>query len=119
MTQFGFPYGVGLNGRTADADAAAHARDLIELVLFTGQGERVNRPDFGSSANQLVFAGNSPELATALEFLVKASLQRWLGDVLTVESLTVAAADATLRIDLRYRLVTADTVSTLTLQRGV
>ena len=37
--------------------------DMIEQLLFTRPGERVNRPDFGSGLMQLVFAPNSPELA--------------------------------------------------------
>ena len=41
---------------------------MIEQLLFTEPGERVNRPDFGSGLLQLVFAPNSPELAAALQF---------------------------------------------------
>jgi phage baseplate assembly protein W len=37
-------------------------RDLIEQLLLTGPGERVNRPNFGAGLQQLVFAGNSPGL---------------------------------------------------------
>ena len=48
--------------RRAESDDA-HIRDLIEQVLFTAPGERVNRPDFGSGLLQLVFAPNSAELA--------------------------------------------------------
>jgi phage baseplate assembly protein W len=33
--------------------------------LFTALGERVYRPTFGSGINQLVFAPNNEELATA------------------------------------------------------
>ena len=42
-----FPYQFDGRGRTAEADEAAYIRDLIEQVLFTAPGERVNRPDFG------------------------------------------------------------------------
>lgn len=88
--------------RTATADDSDHVRDLIEQVLFTMPGERVNRPDFGSGVMQLVFAPNSPELATTTEFLVKGALQQWLGDVLTVEEVAVASEDATLRVRVDY-----------------
>jgi phage baseplate assembly protein W len=54
-----------------------HIRDLIEQVLFTSPGERVNRPDFGSGLMQLVFAPNSDELATATQFMVQGALQQW------------------------------------------
>ena len=46
-------------GRTADVDVDAHVRQMIEQLLFTNPGERVNRPDFGSGLLQLVFAPNS------------------------------------------------------------
>ena len=102
--QFAFPYHIGPDGRTAQADWPAHVRDLIELLLFTSPGERVNRPDFGSGLLQLVFAPNSPELAAALQFTVQAALQRWLGDVADFERVSVEALDAQLRVEVAYRL---------------
>src|SRR5688572_32741292 len=97
-----FPLHFDTRGRTADRSDAAHVRDLIELVLFTNPGERVNRPDFGSGVLQLVFAPNSPELAAALQYTLQAALQRWLSDVIELESLEVASEDASLRVFLEY-----------------
>jgi phage baseplate assembly protein W len=77
---------------------------MLELLLFTSPGERVNRPDFGGGVRGLVFGGNSPELAAALRFSLQANLQRWLGDLLEVVELLTEADDAVLRVDLRYRL---------------
>jgi hypothetical protein len=73
-------------------------------LLFTNPGERVNRPDFGSGLMQLVFAPNSPELAAALQFTVKAALQRWLGDLIVVQELEVTAADSTLSVNIQYTI---------------
>lgn len=115
--QFGFPYRVGGDGRTARADPDAHVREMVELVLFTDAGERINRPEFGSGARQLVFGAASPEIATAVEFLIKGALQRWLGDVLQVEALDVAADDSTLRIDIAYRLLASDERRSVSLVR--
>ena len=78
----------GARRKRADDD---HIRDLIEQVLFTAPGERVNRPTFGSGLMQLVFAPNSDELATATQFLVQGALQQWLGDVVQVEAVAVSA----------------------------
>jgi phage baseplate assembly protein W len=100
-----FPFHFDRLGRTATTAATGydeHVRDMIEQLLFTNPGERVNRPDFGSGLLQLVFAPNSPELAAALQFTVQASLQRWLGDVIDVQSLEVASEDSTLRIAIQY-----------------
>ena len=89
-------------GRTAQTDPDDHVRDMIEQLLFTNPGERVNRPDFGSGLLELVFASNSPELASALQFTMQAALQRWLGDLIDIEGLEVQSQDATLRVAVQY-----------------
>lgn len=99
-----YPFHLDARGRTASTDHEAHLRDLIEQVLFTAPGERVNRPGFGSGLMQLVFAPNSDELATATQFLVQGALQQWLGDLIQVESAEVAGEDATLRVTVRYTI---------------
>jgi hypothetical protein len=97
-----FPFHFDARGRTALAGDDDHIRDMIEQLLFTNPGERVNRPDFGSGLLQMVFAPNSPEIAAALQFTVQASLQQWLGDVIQVQSLEVTSEDSTLRVELSY-----------------
>lgn len=97
-----FPYHFDARGRTAAAGGDEHVRDLIEQMLFTNHGERVNRPDFGSGLLQLVFAPNSPELAAALRFNMQAALQRWLGDLIDVLDLEVESRDSELRIAVKY-----------------
>jgi uncharacterized protein len=97
-----FPFHFDRLGRTATTGYDEHVRDMIEQLLFTNPGERVNRPDFGSGLLQLVFAPNSPELAAALQFTLQASLQRWLGDVIDLQALEVVSEDATLRVTVQY-----------------
>ena len=75
MSQVDYPFSFDTRGRTSDTTADDHIRDLIEQILFTSPGERVNRPTFGCGLNQLVFAPNSPELAAALHRL-RATLAR-------------------------------------------
>ncbi|MFQ4147458.1 GPW/gp25 family protein [Arthrobacter sp. LAPM80] len=99
-----YPWRFDDHGLTATIDDAGHVRDMIEEFLFTNPGERVNRPDFGSGLAQLVFGPNSPELAAALQFTVRAGLQRWLGDVMAVTALAVTADDSTISVDISYRL---------------
>jgi len=97
-----FPYRFDSRGRTADPGTGDHVRDMIELLIFTSPGERVNRPDFGSGLLQLVFAPNSPELAATVQFTLQAALQRWLGDVIEVRELEVRSEDATITVELTY-----------------
>ncbi|MCP3166325.1 GPW/gp25 family protein [Myxococcus qinghaiensis] len=97
-----FPYRLDGRGRTADADLDTHVRHLIEQVLFTSPGERVNRPTFGTGLGQLVFAPNSSELATATQFLVQGALQQWLGDLIQVEAVETLSVEASLQVTVRY-----------------
>ena len=102
MSQVDFPYGVDARGRTASTSEGEHVRDLIEQVLFTAPGERVNRPTFGSGLLQLVFAPNSDALAAATQLAVQAALQEWLADRIAVQDVTVEAIDSTLTATVVY-----------------
>jgi uncharacterized protein len=105
-TNIAFPYRVDGRGRTAEAENDdAHVRDLIEQLLFTVPGERVNRPDFGCGLLQLVFAPNSDELAATLQVLVQGALQQWLGNVLRIEAVEADSVDATLTVQVRYTVL--------------
>lgn len=112
MSQVAFPYRFDGRGLTAQSDEDRHVRELIEQLLLTGPGERVMRPEFGSGLMQLVFAGNSPELAATTQFLIQGALQTWLGEVIAIESVAVESVDATLAVEVRYvnrRTQTRDT----------
>lgn len=102
MTHIDYPFRLDPSGRTATTDDDGHVADLIEEVLFTSPGERVNRPTFGTGLLQVVFAPNSDEVATATQFLAQAALQQWLGDLIEVEAVDVSADDATLSVTVRY-----------------
>jgi len=97
-----YPYIFDKVGRTAAADDDRHIRDMIEQVLFTAPGERVNRPDFGSGLLQLVFEPNSNELAITTQFMVQAALQQWLGDLIEVNNVTVSSEDSSLMVTVAY-----------------
>lgn len=100
--QIDYPFHIDGRGRTSDTDQDDHIRDLIEQVLFTAPGERVNRPTFGSGLMQLVFAPNSDELATATQFLVQGALQQWLGDLIEIEAVQVENQEASIRVKVQY-----------------
>ena len=102
MTHVDHPWHPDGSGRTATADRDDHIRNLIEQVLFTTPGERVNRPDFGSGLLRLVFAPNSDALADAVSTGVQASLQRWLRDLVRIDAVDVTRDDATIEVTVRY-----------------
>lgn len=102
MTHIAFPLRLDARGRTALADDEAHLRGLVEQVLFTRPGERVNRPDLGSGVDRLVFAPGGDEVARTTQSLVHAALQRWLGDQLRVDEVRAEAHDARLEVTVVY-----------------
>jgi len=114
-----FPFHFDSRGRTASTDEADHIRDMIEQLIFTSPGERVNRPDFGSGVMQLIFAPNSPELAATVQVTLQAAIQRWLGDLIDLGDLTVEADDSSLSIDLRYTIRRSGEEQTQTIARDV
>jgi len=102
-----FPYSFDQRGRTADADQDTnpqnrHIRDLIEQVLFTAPGERVNQPTFGCGLLQLVFDPNSVEIATATQYLVQGALQNNLGDLISLNDVSVSAQNNQLTVVVQY-----------------
>jgi hypothetical protein len=97
-----FPFQFDSRGRTASIGDENQIREMLEQLLFTMPGERVNRPDFGSGLMQLIFAPNSPELSATVQFTMQAALQFYLNDLIEIQSLDVSAENSQLRIDLQY-----------------
>ena len=97
-----YPFHIDGRGRSAEASDEDHIRDLIEQVLSTSPGERVNRPTFGSGVMQLVFAPNSEALAGATQVTVQSALQQWLGDLIQVEDVQVTNEDSKLILLIQY-----------------
>jgi phage baseplate assembly protein W len=99
-----FPFRFDGRGRTAEADADEHVRDLMEQVIFTSPGERINRPTFGSGLLQLAFAPNSDELGAATQFLIQGALHQWMGELIQVQEVSVECEGETLRVTVEYVL---------------
>jgi len=100
--QIDYPYDFDSRGRTAETTDDEHIRDLVEEVLFTTPGERVNRPTFGSGVLQLIFAPNSQSLAAATQMTVQGALQQWLGELIQVEAVDVQSEDSKLQVLVQY-----------------
>ena len=100
-----FPYRIDGRGRTAETERDDHIRDLIEQLLFTTPGERVNRPDFGTGLMRLVFEPNSTELAATVQMLVRGALQQWLGELILIDDLVAESRQGLLTITVRYTVL--------------
>jgi phage baseplate assembly protein W len=116
--QIDFPFHVGLDGRTATTDDDDHIRDLIEQVLFTSPGERVNRPTFGTGLLQLVFSPNNEALAAATQLTVQGALQTWLGDLIQVLKVDVESVDSTVTVTVNYVIRRSQQTQSATFSRG-
>jgi phage baseplate assembly protein W len=116
--QIDFPYHVDPRMRTAETSEEDHIRDLIEQVLFTNPGERVNRPSFGAGLDQLVFGPAASAMVTTVQTLAQGALQQWLSDRVRVEGVEVTVEEATLRITVQYSLVRNQERRVVVLERG-
>ena len=114
--QIKYPYQIDGNGQTGESGYAEHIRDMIEQLLFTVPGERVNRPEFGAGLMQLVFAPNSLELASTTQFLIQGALQQYMGDLVQAEQVEVEVIDATLLVTIRYTILIDQTSRTETFE---
>ena len=114
-----FPLQVGALGRTATAGGERHVRDLIEQLLFTVPGERVNRPGFGTPLLQLLFLPNAEPLAQATRAAVEGALTTWLGDLIQVRGVDAVADESVLQVTVRYVLVRTQTEQVATFSRAV
>ena len=106
--EVGFPFQLDTRGRAFDPGYEDHIRQLIELVLFTSPGERVNRPDFGCGLLELVFSPETEQETTVTRHLVQTSLQRWLGDLISVQQVEIDLRDTKLDIHIAYQLLDQD-----------
>ncbi len=113
-----FPYQFDGRGRTAEATLNDHIRDMIEQVLFTAPGERVDRPDFGCGLLRLVFEPTSVEVATATQFLVQGALQQTLEDVIQISNVTVTSVDSQLTVVIEYMVRNSQQQQVATFVRG-
>lgn len=102
--EVGFPFEVDERGRIADPAYPEHIRELIEQLLFTNAGERVNRPDLGCGLLQLIFSPLSGELVAVAEFRISGEINRWLGQLIQVESVRVRATASELTVHVEYLL---------------
>src|SRR3977135_1241900 len=102
-----FPFQFDGRGRTLNRQQN-YVRQLVEEVLFTSPGERVNLPDFGSGLLQLPFAPNSVEMAGERQVTVQAALQKWLSNYIKVESVVAAPNEAMLTVTVSYSLLNTD-----------
>jgi phage baseplate assembly protein W len=97
-----YPLYVDQKGLLASVSDEQHIEQLIQQVLFTMPGERVNLPDFGTGLSSFVFSATSSEIISAVQLLVQGALQQWLGNLIQVQVVQITADNTTLNITIAY-----------------
>lgn len=97
-----YPLRITQEGLAATAQQKDHIEQLIEQLLFTMPGERVNRPEFGTALSQLIFSPGNEELVAATQFLVQGALQQWLGTSIQVQAVRIVSQENTLTVTITY-----------------
>lgn len=103
----GFPLRLGPDRGLAVLTIEDSVRAMLEQILFTIPGERVNRPTFGVGVQRYVFEGNSPLLADRLRVALEENVYEHLGK--SVRILGVSASrdqeDEKLHIHVEFEIV--------------
>lgn len=114
-----FPFRISPDGRTAQVQSLEeHVRDELIQLLLTTPGERPDLPELGGGARRLTFDGAGATTAAMAKAMISRSLSTWLQDRITVETLEVTTDDATLTVDLTYRIAGTDDPRQITFQRS-
>jgi len=118
--QFKYPFQIDKTGKTAILlDDKAHIEQMVEQVLFTIPGERVNRPTFGTGINQLIFAPLRDEMYSAIQVLIQGALQQWLGDLIVLNSVEVNNQDSMLQVQIQYLIKKTNQIQIVQFSRKV
>lgn len=76
-TGWAFPLRVNLQGGILLSAIERSVEESIWIILRTGLGERVYRPDFGSRLSELVFAPMNTQTLLLLRLHVEEALEMW------------------------------------------
>jgi phage baseplate assembly protein W len=109
----GWAFPVSLDGSRAIAAVSDEedVRQSIRIILGTGRGERVMRPDFGAGLHDFLFAPSNFATTEALRVRVEESLIDWEPRIELEQVSVVPAADDGSRLDIEvvYRVRSTNT----------
>lgn len=105
MTEARHPYRLTAGRRLGLATDERHIADLVRLVVLTGAGERLHRPEFGAGLGTAVFEPLDAAVASLVEMRLRGSLDQALGDRIEVTAVAVdVVGESELAASLTYRL---------------
>lgn len=99
----GWAYPVALDRPSGDVALAEHEQDIaqaVRIIIETGRGERVMRPDFGAGLNEFVFEPLNTTTMALMRHRVEEALISWEPRI-RVQSVEVTAERASQgRVDI-------------------
>jgi uncharacterized protein len=100
-----FPIGLSVQGGIQLSAAAQKVKESIWIILRTGIGERVYRPNFGSRLSELTFAPINSETLILIRLYVAEALEIWEPRIADLEVYTEPdPARGKVAIIINYRL---------------
>ena len=97
-----YPFHIDSRGITHRTAYEAYINQLIEQVIFTIPGERVNRVTFGSGVHRLLFSPLNEDLVATTRSIIFSSLTEYLSDLIIVEDVDLSFDDSKLIIEIFY-----------------
>ncbi|QKO21824.1 GPW/gp25 family protein [Rhodoferax sp. BAB1] len=113
-----FPFRVGDDGRMRTVRTLdEHIRDEIVQLILTNQGERPFLVDFGGGVRRLVFEAADEATGAVAKATITQAINRWLGHRVVLDFIKVDIENATITVDIRYRLAGTEESHLLRFQR--
>ena len=97
-----FPFKYNNYGQIQESDKDHHIREMMEQILFTIPGERVNRPDFGCGIQTMVFGTTLPEVMAVKQSGIQGQLQKYLGHLIKLQEVKITTDESRVDILIRY-----------------
>ena len=85
-------------------DYETYVAMLIEQVLLTMPGQRVNRPTFGCGVMQMVMQPMSEQMQAATQFLIQSQLQQATVGYATIQNVIATVDGTELAISVAYTI---------------
>lgn len=113
-----FPFRIGPEGRTVTTSTLEeHVYGEVLQLILTNPGERLFLPEFGGGVRRLIFEGGGQTAEAMAKATISQAISRWLDQRVTLQELTVTSQDASLVIDLVYRVVGVEDLRRLRFER--
>jgi len=107
---WGYPLGTDPVGEVRTSIYEDDVREAVRIVLATGRGERVMRPDFGAGLNQMVFEPMNTTTTELVRHRVEEALVLWEPRIDSIMvSVSTEASLGRLLIEVRYRVRATNT----------